>query len=502
MRKPDNAIKKVIIVGGGTAGWMSASALANSLKKNSVDITLVESDQIGTIRVGEASIPHIKTFNRHVGITEKDFMSRTQATFKLGIEFVDWKQKGHQYFHPFGPYGVDMDGVSFHAFWQRLQTCSHSDTLDQYNIMAMAAKQHRFRHPVQQKNTPLSEIGYAYHFDSALYASYLRGIAENKGVRRIEGKVVNTTLRNDNGFLKSITLENGQTLEADLFIDCSGFYGLLIDKVFKVPFVDWSHYLPNNSAWAVGSEKLTSQPPFTRSTAVEAGWQWRIPLQSRTGNGIVYSNVHTDDQSAQDTLLQNIEGKLVGEPRKISFKTGHRAQFWVKNCVAIGLSSGFLEPLESTSIHLIQSGISRLIRLFPDLDFEQIDIDHFNEQSVTEFQQIRDFLICHYKVTERTDSSYWQFCKNMEIPDSLSRKLSLFESRGRIFRENEELFNRYSWLAVMVGQGLTSRGYDANADIYSEQELKKRMSDIKHIIDVNAKSMPEHGAYVENYCKM
>ncbi|MEP1444485.1 MAG: tryptophan halogenase family protein [Paraglaciecola sp.] len=501
MKKPQNAINKVVIVGGGTAGWMSASALASSFKNKQLDITLVESDQIGTIGVGEASIPHIKTFNRHIGVNEKDFMRRTQATFKLGIEFVDWKQKGERYFHPFGPYGIDMEGVSFHAFWQRLQASDHSDSLDQYNIMAMAAKQNRFRHPVQQKNTPLSEIGYAYHFDSTLYAGYLRELAEQKGVKRIEGRVVDTQLRNDNGFLQSISMENGQILEADLFIDCSGFYGLLIDKVFKVPFVDWSQYLPNNSAWAVGSEKIHSQPPYTRSTAVEAGWQWRIPLQERTGNGIVYSSAHTDDQTAQDTLLQNIEGKLLGEPRKISFTTGHREKLWVKNCVAIGLSSGFLEPLESTSIHLIQSGISRLIRLFPDLDFEQIDIDHFNQQSVTELEQIRDFLICHYKVTERTDSSYWQYCKNMEVPNSLSRKLSLFESRGRIFRENEELFNRYSWLAVMVGQGLTSRGYDANADVFSEQELQKRMADIKHVIGTSASSMPEHGAYVEKYCK-
>jgi len=500
MERLDTQIKKVVIVGGGTAGWMSAAALASSFPNRKLDIVLVESEQIGTIGVGEASIPHIKTFNRHVGIDEKSFMKSTQATFKLGINFVNWKQQGESYFHPFGPYGIDMNGVSFHAFWQRLQTLGEDDQLEEYSIMAMAAKQNRFTHAAQNKNSPLSEMGYAYHFDSALYASNLRKNAEGKGVKRIEGKVVSTQQNLTNGYLDSVTLESGEVVSADLFIDCTGFSGLLIDKVFKVPFVDWSHYLPNDSAWAVGSEKLTPLPSFTQSTAMDAGWCWRIPLQHRTGNGIVFSSQYTDEQKAQDTLLGQIQGELLGEPRKIQFKTGHRAKFWEKNCVAIGLSSGFLEPLESTSIHLIQSGISRLIRLFPDMGFEQIDVDHFNEQSITEFEQIRDFLISHYKVTERNDTPYWDYCQNMEVPESLQRKIDLFASRGRIFRENEELFNRYSWLAVFVGQGLTSRGYDANASIFSDAELKQRMHDIKRVIKANAGMIPAHDEYIKKYC--
>ncbi|WP_443747970.1 tryptophan halogenase family protein [Asticcacaulis solisilvae] len=498
-------IKKIAIIGGGTAGWMSAAALSKILGPDyAPEIVLVESDEIGIIGVGEATIPQINVFNRLLGIDETSFVRNTRGTYKLGIEFVDWKAKGESYFHPFGPYGVDMQGVSFHAFWLRLQALGGSSSISDYNLQAVAAYENKFMRPPAgaPPGSPAARIAYAYHFDASLYARYLRGFAEDHGVKRIEGKIVEVRQRPADGFVESVVLADGRTVEAELFIDCSGLRGLLIEQTLKTGFTDWSHWLPCDRAFAAPCESAETLTPYTRSTARDAGWQWRIPLQHRIGNGYVYSSRFCDDDTARATLLGNLDGRVLAEPRQVRFLAGHRKSFWVKNVVAIGLASGFLEPLESTSIHLIQSGLAKLLMLFPDKGFEPADIARFNAMTVQEYEYIRDFLILHYKVTERDDTPFWNYVRTMDIPDRLAEKIAMFESRGRIFRENEELFNDTSWFAVMVGQGLKSRGYDPVAHVLSDEELRTRLGDIRDTIRATADRMPLHSRFIAENCAM
>ena len=497
---PDHRIRKIVIVGGGTAGWMTAAAMAKLLGPDYGDITLVESDEIGIVGVGEATIPQIGIYNRMLGLDEDEFIRKTQGSFKLGIQFVDWGRKGHTYFHPFGPFGVDMEGVSFHAYWQRLHLAGDPHRLEDYSLQAVAAAENRFMRAIDAGRSPLSNIAYAFHFDAGLYARFLRGFAEARGVVRREGKIVDVEQRAEDGFIQAVKLESGERIEGELFIDCSGFRGLLIEQTLKAGYEDWTHWLPCDRAVAVPCESASEFTPYTRSTAREAGWQWRIPLQHRIGNGYVYSSNHITDEQAAETLLSNLDGKPLADPRFLRFVTGRRKQAWVKNVVAIGLSSGFIEPLESTSIHLIQSGVAKLMQMFPDKRFEPADRDRFNRMTRIETEQVRDFIILHYHLTQRNDTPFWDRCRTMDVPDSLKEKYRLFEGTGRIFRENDELFNDTSWMAVMVGQGLKARGYDPVADVLDLAETRARLAEIRRVMRTSADYMPSQADFIRANC--
>lgn len=494
-------IKKIVILGGGSAGWMTAAALSTVLRNQYAQIQLVESAAIGTVSVGEATIPQIALFNQILGIDENEFVRETQATFKLGIEFANWKQKGHSYMHPFGSFGTDMDAIQFHHYWLKMFQQGNAPDIEAFSLAAVAARQGRFMRPENRGNSPLSRIAYAFHFDATLYAKYLRKFSEARGVERIEGKVKDVLMRNSDGFIDALIMENGQRLDADLFIDCSGFKGLLIDKALNTGFEDWSKWLPCDRAVAMPCKASNARNPYTISTAQDAGWTWRIPLQHRIGNGYVYPSEFVDDQTAIDVLTQQMESEPLNEPNLLRWKTGRRSKFWVKNCVAIGLSAGFIEPLESTGLHLIQSGIAKLLGMFPHKGFNQVDIDMYNQQSALEMERIRDFIILHYKATEREDTQFWQYCKHMEIPDYLEQKLALYRANGRIYREDNELFNETSWLAVMHGQGINPEGYHPLVDALPEQEIASRLKHIKDVIDNSAQVMPLQSDFIEKHCK-
>lgn len=493
-------IKKILIVGGGTAGWMAAAAIAKGLPKGAYEVTLVESDEIGTVGVGEATIPQLQIFNRMLGVDEDDFVRSTKGTFKLGIEFVNWGGLGQSYFHAFGEFGKEMDGVDFYHWWLKMKKIDPSITVDDFTLTSLASKEKRFMRSVDAGNSPLSNIGYAYHFDAGLYARYLREIAEANGVGRTEGVVEDVEL-GAGGFIRSVVLASGEKIEADFFIDCSGFKGLLIEGALKTGFEDWSDLLPCNSAVTVASENTADPLPYTRSTAHEAGWQWRIPLQHRVGNGYVYCSDYISDEDAKKTLLDNIDGPPLGEPRVIRFTTGRRKKFWNKNCLALGLASGFMEPLESTSIHLVQYFLSKFFVFFPNKHFDEEDVNEFNAQAGYQFERIRDFLVLHYKVTERTDSAFWDYCREMNVPASLVKKIELFKKNGRIFRDNNELFNPESWFEVMYGQGLVPRSYHSLLDAFSDQVVEDKLKGIQSVVRECANHMPFHVDFISDNCK-
>ncbi len=432
-------IRSIAIVGGGTAGWMTAVSLAKFFK-TLVSIRLIESEQIGIVGVGEATIPPIMHFIHAAGIDENELIRKTQATFKLGIEFRDWTRIGHSYIHPFGQTGFDLGPVAFSAYWLKAFRAGMAGRLEDYSLEAAAAYAGKFMRPVQAANSPLERITYALHFDASLFARHLRTIAEARGVRRTEGKVNSVSLQSDSGFIRAVTLESGEEVAADLFIDCSGFRGLLIEDALHTGYEHWNHWLPCDRAAAVGCERTEALSSYTRATAKAAGWQWRIPLQHRLGNGYVYSSAFLSDQHAHDELLSSIEGEALAEPLQLRFAAGRRRRFWNRNCVAIGLSSGFLEPLESTSIHFIQRGIALLLSYFPDRNFNPADIDRYNKTLGAEYERVRDFLVLHYSMTERDDSEIWRYCRNVDKPDSLEEKIELFRSHGRLLREDFELF--------------------------------------------------------------
>lgn len=493
MTPTGKGINKVVIVGGGTAGWMAAAALSKSFGER-LDIRLIESDAIGTVGVGEATIPPIRNIHLLFELSEQDFMRAVNGTFKLGIEFENWGHLGERYFHPFSAHGIDTWAAQFHHYWLRSRQGGNRSELDAYSLEAEMARANRFG--LQGGVKP----GYAYHFDAGLYAKLLRGISERHGVRRSEGRVVDVALNAENGFIESVRLDDGESIDGDLFIDCSGFRGLLIEQALETGWEDWGRWLRNDRAIAVQTESTAPPAPFTRSTARSSGWQWKIPLQNRVGNGLVYGSAYLEDDEARRLLLDNVEGRTLTDPLQIRFRTGRRLRQWNRNCVALGLASGFLEPLESTSIHLIQNGIIRLIKLFPGQRIEPTEVDQYNREVEAELTHIRDFIIAHYHVTQRADSPYWNDCRTMDIPDSLAHKLELFRRSGKIFRDNNELFSEPSWTAVLVGQGLVPESYHPFADTLSGGELAQMMARVRGRIAQQVGLQPPHPEYVAAHC--
>jgi tryptophan halogenase len=488
------AIKNVVIAGGGTAGWMAAAAFGKLLGKN-LNITLVESDLIPTVGVGEATIPSLHIFHDLLKIKESEVMAATNATFKLGINFENWRDVNQDYLHSFGYLGQGCWAAGFQHFWLKGSQQGIVSQIGDYCPEHVASRKGKFAVlPNQDRN-------YAYHLDAGLYAKYLRTFAEKNGVKRVEGKINSVSQNNDNGFIESIALEDGQVIEGDLFIDCTGFKGMLIEETLHTGYEDWSHWLPCDSAIAVQTKLTKAAVPYTRSIAHSSGWQWQIPLQNRMGNGIVYCSKHISDEEAKATLLKNIDGDLVNEPRVIKYRTGTRRKHWNKNCVAIGLSSGFIEPLESTSIHLIQQSIIRLLQNIPSKGMDQANINDFNKKMRFEIDNIRDFIILHYHVTERTDSQFWRYCKTMSIPESLQHRLDLFKANAQAFKTDQELFGETSWIQVMMGQGIMPQSYHSIVDMMPAEELKGFLDNIRTTIERRVNSLPDHSEFIQNYCK-
>ena len=493
-------VNKLVIVGGGTAGWITAAAFARLLGGR-LQIELVESEAIGTVGVGEATIPQIIRLNAILGLDEHAFLRATSGTFKLGIEFVDWGRKGSRYLHTFGDTGMNLGNVAFHHYWRR----SAGDAPDpkglwDYSLHQMAADQARFGKLDRVGNTAMTGLAYAYHFDASRYALFLREYAEGRGVVRTEGIVESVQRDGESGDIIAITLTGGKQVAGDFFIDCTGFRALLLGETLGVGYQDWSKWLPCDRALAVPSERLPTLVPYTRATAKDAGWQWRIPLQHRTGNGHVYSSGFTSDDKAAETLLAGLDTRALGDPRPIRFTTGRREAFWAHNCAAIGLSGGFLEPLESTSIHLIQSHVSRLIQLFPGGGDAAVEREEYNRRCAAEFAQIRDFLILHYHRTDREDSEFWRYCKHMDVPESLTHKMALFAASGRVGRDVDDLFRDASWVQVMLGQGITPAGYDPMADLVSPAQLAEFLANLRTITARAVASLPTHEEYLARHC--
>jgi len=492
-------IKKICILGGGTAGWMAAAGLSHKFKGLPVSIQLIESDEIGTVGVGEASLPHIRAFNTVLNIDERSFMKATEATFKLGIEFCNWGRIGDRYIHPFGNFGPPIQGIPFYHYWLRLRSLGDTSRLDDYSYPIVAAENARFNHPSAVPGKIESTFGYAYQFDASRYARFLRQYSEANGVVRTEGKVVATSLHPDTGFVESVTLDGDRAVSADLFVDCSGFRGVLIEQALKTGYEDWTKWLPCNRAIAVPCETRGVHTPFTRATARQAGWQWRIPLQHRVGNGVVYCSDFISDDEAAQGLLANLEGPALASPKQLFFTTGRRRLFWNKNVVAIGLAGGFLEPLESTSIHLIQQGITELIQLFPDQSFSPSDVDEYNRRMALDFERVRDFLLLHYVANQRDDSEMWRHFQSMTLPDSLQEKINAWTTRGYIIKYEFGAFLPPSWVAVMLGQNLYPRGYDRRVDTLSEASLFEQASTLRREVHAAVMNAPDHFAYIKQF---
>jgi tryptophan 7-halogenase len=490
------SIRKILIVGGGTAGWMTAAALSHRLHGQGVTIELIESAEIGTVGVGEATVPHIRFFNATLGIDEADFMAKTKATFKLGIEFCDWGRLGDSYIHPFGVFGEVIGGVDFHHHWARLNRAGYAHSLEDYSLPIAAARAGRFAFPADDQTSLLSTYSYAFQFDAGLYAAYLRNYAETRGVIRREGKITSVGQHNESGFVETVTLEHGDVINADLFIDCSGFRGLLIEGALQSGYDDWSNWLPCDRAVAVPCATSGPLTPYTRATAKDAGWIWRIPLQHRVGNGHVYCSSYISDDAAAEALTSQLESEPLAKLNFLRFKTGKRRTQWSKNVVAIGLSAGFLEPLESTSIHLIQLAIGRLLDLFPDSVWNPMLATEYNRLMDLEYERVRDFLILHYHATERSDTPFWNYVRTMPIPDSLAHKMEVFRQRGVVVNYRDGMFLDASWIAVYLGQRVTPQYSDPLGLALSEAELSHQLGLIRDNIITATSILPSHHNFI------
>jgi tryptophan halogenase len=496
-------VSNIVIVGGGTAGWMAAAALSHVLGRD-YRIRLVESELIGTVGVGEATVPHIKAFNALLRIDEADFVRKTQGTFKLGIQFNDWLEPGARYMHGFGTeIGHPLGMLPFHQYWIKARLAGKAGDLGRYTLNTVASLRNRFTVGARDAspNSPLANIAYAYHFDAALYARYLRAYSEQRGVQRIEGLVERVELHPESGFVSAVHLRSGEHVAGDFFIDCSGFRGLLIEEALHTGYIDYTHWLPCDRALAVPSARTGAPTPYTSATARAAGWQWHIPLQHRTGNGYVYSSRHVSDDEAAATLLANLDGPALAEPKLLRFTTGRRRKGWNRNVVAIGLASWFMEPLESTSIHLVQAAISKLLELWPREGFTDALVDKYNARIAFEFDRIRDFLVLHYNTTRRDDTSFWDQCRTMSIPPDLADTIALFRDRGHFFRCGEEMFADISWIQVMVGQGIMPQSWHPLVDRLPDDELGRFMSSVETTISNCVDAMPEHRAFIEQHCR-
>ena len=489
-----NKIRKVVIAGGGTAGWMAAASLSKLIGKN-LDISLIESDEIPTVGVGEATIPSMLILHQLLQVKEQEFVAAVHGTFKLGIGFENWRDIGEDYIHSFGYTGKDSWAAGFQHFWLKGLKEGLSKEFGQYCPELIAARENKFA--VLSNLT----LNYAYHIDAGRYAGFLRQIAESNGAVRVEGRIVEVGVDEQTGYIENVKLESGRVLEGDLFIDCTGFRGLLIEQTLHTGYDDWSHWLPCDSAVAVQTRSVGPPIPYTRAIARESGWQWRIPLQSRVGNGLVFCSRYISDDEATQTILENVEGETITDPRVIKFRTGKRRKHWNKNCVAMGLASGFIEPLESTSIHLIQRSIIRLMQLFPYNGIREPEVNEFNQQMDAEIYNIRDFIILHYHVTNREDTRFWRHCRNMNIPESLQHRIDLFRQTGRVFKVDSELFGENSWIQVMLGQGLMPEQYHPIVDEMTDDELRRFLHGAETNVTKLVGRLPEHQAFIDHYCK-
>ena len=496
-----NPIRKIVIVGGGTAGWMTAAPLALRLGQR-CEIVLVESPDIGTIGVGEATLPTIRYYNAALQLDHADFIKKTQASFKLGIEFKDWGHLGNRFFHGFGDFGPPINGIQAHHYWLRLaRSFDHMPALENWSMASVMARENKFTMPNDSQPGATDAYSFGYHFDAGLYAAFLRDYAMARGAKRVEGTITSVDQHPETGFVTAVRLADGRTLDGDLFIDCSGFRGLLIEGALKAGYDDWSEHLPCNSALAVPCARVEPLTPYTRSTAKDAGWLWRIPLQHRTGNGHVYSNAFTTDDKARQDLLDGLDGAALDEPRQLRFVTGKRKKSWVKNVVAIGLSAGFVEPLESTSISLIETAVGTLIEQFPDRDFRPELADEFNRIIGSRYESIRDFIVMHYKLTKRDDTEFWRYCANMAIPDSLAHQIELFRETGRVAILDRDSFLLPSFVAMLVGLGVEPKRYDPFADDVDMRQLHGHFAGLRDLIAQTVAKLPGHGAFLEKNAK-
>lgn len=488
------AVRKIVIAGGGTSGWCVAAALSRQLGPT-FDITLIESEEIGTVGVGEATFPTIRTFHKILDLDEREFLRVTRGSIKLGISFENWARLGDRYVHSFGILGRSTWLGDFHHFWVAAQAAGFGDELGDYCFEHKAAREHKFF------TSEESKINYAYHFDASLYARFLRGRSEALGVKRVEGKIGKVVQHPESGFIEALVMESGQRIEGDLFIDCTGFRGLLIEQTLEAGYEDWSQWLRNDSALALQTDyPLENIPPYTRAIAHQSGWQWKIPLQHRQGTGHVYSTAYTNDEEARKVLMGNLEGNIRVELRLLKFKTGRRKSAWIKNCVAIGLAGGFVEPLESTSIHLIQAGITRLLRLFPAAGCSESVIRQYNQESKTEYERIRDFIVLHYKATERDDTPYWRDCRDMVIPDSLAQRLELYRETGLVFPDSADVFRIDSWIQVLVGQRRLPESHHYMADALDKERLRTMLGTLKTNLAAAVEKLPSHKQFLDAYC--
>ncbi len=494
-------IKKIVIVGGGTTGWMAAASLSRYIQDKDMSLTLIESPNINTVGVGEATIPNFVDFNRNLGINDADLIKATQATFKLGIEFEEWSQKGERFFHPFAAYGAPIENLDFHQYINKLNAEGKELDIEDYSFPIQLAKKGGFAQPNPNQNNPLAQYSYAYHIDAVLYAKFLTEFSVKHDVNHILANVSEVKLNADNGFIQALTLDNGTYIEGDLFIDCSGFKGVLIEGAMGIGLDDLSHLLPCDSAVAVQTELVGEPTPYTRAIAKEAGWQWCIPLQHRMGNGYIYSSKFITDEEAKQSLLDSVKGRTITDVKTFKFPLGRRKVSWHKNCFALGLAAGFLEPLESLGISLIQTALAKLMTFFPDMSFNQADIDEVNRLHNDELDRIVDFLLVHYKLTQRTDTAFWRYCQEMPIPKTLEHKIAMYKNRGHVVMYNNESFQQASWLSMFYGFNVTPSRYDVRLDHFNSSAIAENLAQMKAQIAMAANNCLSHQAFIDKHCK-